>query len=223
MGKDDARNRILDAAGPVFAEKGYRAATVREICEKADMNVASVNYYFGDKENLYVETFKRAHPVSAEEVCHPHWPPGAPATAKLKDFILTLMKRIVGVKADSWQRRLMDRERFEPTPTCREMLEKFFRREYGVLMEILDELLPADTARHKRNQIAFSIVGQCVHYAAGHPVIKMLIPGDELKEHYGPEELAEHILQVCLAALGLGPPLFHSHHVEHSTGELNDG
>ena len=223
MGKDDARNRILDAAGPVFAAKGYRAATVREICEKANMNVASVNYYFGDKENLYVETFKRAHPVSAEEVTHPHWPPGTAAATKLKDYILTVMRRIVGVKADSWQRRLLDRERLQPTPACREMLEKFFRREHGVLMEILDELLPADTPRHKRGQIAFSIIGQCVHYGVGQPVIRMSIPEDQLKGHYGPEELAEHISQVCLAALGLGPPLFRSHELEHSTGETNHG
>ena len=47
------RERLLDAAGRLFAEKGFDATGIREICEKADANVASVNYHFGDKEKLY--------------------------------------------------------------------------------------------------------------------------------------------------------------------------
>ena len=43
----------MDAAGEIFAEYGYRAATVRQICEKAGANIAAVNYYYGDKERLY--------------------------------------------------------------------------------------------------------------------------------------------------------------------------
>ena len=53
MAKDEVRRRILLKAGEIFAGRGYLGATIRDICQQADVNVAAVNYYFGDKEGLY--------------------------------------------------------------------------------------------------------------------------------------------------------------------------
>ena len=62
-----AKNRILLAAGRIFADKGFRCSTVREICDAADVNIASVNYYFGDKKNLYQETLLLAREIGANQ------------------------------------------------------------------------------------------------------------------------------------------------------------
>lgn len=51
--ESDTKERLLTAAIKIFAEKGFMASTVREICHEADVNVAAVNYHFGDKEQLY--------------------------------------------------------------------------------------------------------------------------------------------------------------------------
>ena len=54
-GKDktpETRERLLEAAGEVFAERGFREATVRGICKRANANNAAVNYHFGEKEEL---------------------------------------------------------------------------------------------------------------------------------------------------------------------------
>jgi TetR/AcrR family transcriptional regulator, regulator of cefoperazone and chloramphenicol sensitivity len=63
----DTEKRLLDAAGEVFAEFGYRAATVRQICEKAGANVAAVNYYFRDKEGLYLAVLRSVPDAHAEK------------------------------------------------------------------------------------------------------------------------------------------------------------
>jgi AcrR family transcriptional regulator len=54
----ETRERILDAAQKMFAEKGLDATSVRDITTAADCNVAAVNYHFGGKENLYIESFR---------------------------------------------------------------------------------------------------------------------------------------------------------------------
>ena len=119
---DDTRSRILNAAGPVFADKGFQATTVREICQKAKVNLASVNYHFGDKERLYIETVKRAHQLRAQQIPHPQWPEGTVAQTKLAGFIHTMMTRMVGVQEAPWQTRLMTREVLNPTAACIELV-----------------------------------------------------------------------------------------------------
>ncbi len=204
---DDPRDRILNAAGPVFAEKGFQAATVRDICHEAGVNVAGVNYYFGDKERLYIETVKRARQIRGQQVPMPDWPPGTPTEEKLRQFIFTMLKRMLGVTAAPWQPRLMMREILSPTAACKELVQEYFRPDFNLLLGILDEVLPPDTPLHKRQQIGFSIVGQCVFYRMAGEVVALLLSDEERMEHYSVEDLAEHISQVCLASLGLGPPL----------------
>src|SRR6516164_5690310 len=83
---ENPRERLLEAAGEIFAEKGFKGATVREIIDRAGVNIAAVNYYFRDKERLYIEAVKHAACGEPEEV-HLAWPPNTPAAVKLRDFI----------------------------------------------------------------------------------------------------------------------------------------
>ena len=59
--QDPTKVRLIEAAGEEFAGKGFDAARIRTICDRAGANVAAVNYHFGDKEQLYVETVLDAH------------------------------------------------------------------------------------------------------------------------------------------------------------------
>jgi AcrR family transcriptional regulator len=52
------RERILYEAEALFAARGFYAVTIREITQAAHCNLASVNYHFGNKKNLYMEVFR---------------------------------------------------------------------------------------------------------------------------------------------------------------------
>ena len=56
--QEETRWRLLQAAAEIFAEVGYHAATTREICKRAEVNLASIHYYYGDKAELYREVFR---------------------------------------------------------------------------------------------------------------------------------------------------------------------
>ena len=83
----------------------------------------------------------------------------------------------------------------------------YFRPQFNILLEILDEILPPATTAARRHQIAFSIVGQCLYYRVADSVVGLLVGEREFGQHYGAAELGEHISQFTLAALGVTEPL----------------
>ncbi len=219
MPPDDAKSRLLRSAGEVFAAKGFQAATVREICERAGVNVASINYYFRDKERLYIETVKEARRIKAAHAPFPEWPESVAPETKLRQFVQTLLTRMFSVDAAPWPTRLMMREILDPTSACKELTQEYFRPEFEVLLNILDEMLPPGAPAHRRRQLGFTVVGQCAFYRLAGGVVSALVEEGEFAEHYRVEDLARHISQVTLAALGRAPSLGRSRAVPVNSRE----
>ncbi|GAB4139260.1 MAG: CerR family C-terminal domain-containing protein [Planctomycetaceae bacterium] len=198
---DDTPTRVLHAAGPIFAEKGYESATIREICAAAGVNLASVNYHFGDKQALYLETVKLAHRLRLQQVPPPRWSPDSTPESRLRQFIKVMLTRMLGTHELGWQTQLMMREMLQPTGACRSIIEEFIRPELNRLLGVLDDLLPQDVGEEQRLQIAFSIVGQCLHYRVAGEFVAMLVPEHVRESHYQIDQLAEHISNFSLAAI----------------------
>ena len=204
---EEPRERILSAAGREFAERGYEAATVRDICAAAGVNVAAVNYYFGDKRRLYIESVKHAHEQRVRQLPLPEWGDHVPPERRLHDFVSNLLQRMLGVGQPPWQVRLMMREVLQPTEACRELVEDYMRPHFAVLVSILGDLAVCRLADPELRRLAMSVVGQCFVYRAAGEVVAMLVPRDELASLHTPAGLADHVTRFTLAALGLAPPL----------------
>ncbi len=201
MTDDSTKQRILLAAGPIFAEKGYRGSTIRDICEAADVNLASINYYFGDKQRLYVETVKAARQMRLTEYPSTRPQMGLPPEKQLKEFIRLLLNRLVATQDAPWQVKLLGREFMEPSQGCRPLIEEFIRPVFKILLMIVSQLIDQKIDQHQLDKIGFSIIGQCLHYRCASEMITMFVGKEDFAIHYGSDQLAEHISTFTLGAI----------------------
>jgi AcrR family transcriptional regulator len=197
---DTTRERIIDSAGEIFAQRGFDSTTVRDICQAAGANVAAVNYYFGDKQRLYIEAVVRAHRWRMERAQLPQWSADTSPDEKLTDFITTFIRRVRTGPDDTWHTRLIMREISSPTAACAEMVQASIRPQFEVLIGILRELLPDGANEDDLHLTAFSIVGQCLFYHFADPVVRNLLSADEYNDLHV-DKLAAHIASFSLAAL----------------------
>ena len=199
---DDAtRHQLLEAAGGVFAEAGYRDATVREICRRAGANIAAVNYHFGDKEKLYAEVLRYSHGKTLEK--HPPLlgvAADAPPEKKLRAFVLSLLLRIFDQGPTAWHGKLMAREMIEPTAALDLLVEERIRPMSDQLRKIVAEILNCPLNDERVQLCGFSVVSQCMFYHHCQPVILRLFPRQAF-DPAGIARLAEHIARFSLAAM----------------------
>jgi AcrR family transcriptional regulator len=197
----DTRQRLLEAAGEVFAEHGFHSATIRDICARAGANIAAVNYHFRDKERLYHDVVHYAHDHALQTRLKDMQDVAAlPAPQRLHVFVRSFLQRTCDEGRPAWHGKLMAREMIEPTHVLDEIVDQAIRPMRESLHEIIRELLGAQTDAALVQRCAFSIVGQCLFYPHCRPVIQRLLP----QLRYTPQEieqLAEHIAAFSLAAL----------------------
>lgn len=201
VGGEDTKRRLLDAAGDIFAEAGFKAATVRDICRLAKANVAAVHYHFGDKMGLYTALLTEAFEAGLRR-----YPPdmglpaSAPAHERLYAFVHSFLLRMLGQGRYAWCGKLMARELHEPTEALDHLVAKHIRplsqRARGIVGELLD--LHED---HPRVRLCvMSVVGQCQYVFRSRAVLGLMAPDLHLDEQ-GIKDLARHITDFSLAAL----------------------
>src|SRR5262245_20872728 len=194
------RERLLAAGLETFAEQGYRAATVREICKRAHANVAAINYHFRDKAGLYGEVLRNACEQAREK--YPLVPAEMPADpeARLRISVQQFLRRIFDPGLQSANGRLMAREMIEPTEALDRLVAEVIRPQCEQLQGVVRGTLGADASEEQVRWGTMSVVGQCVFYHHSRAVIERLFPDMAL----GPEvidRLADHIVTVSLTGL----------------------
>jgi len=192
---------LLEAAGEIFAEFGYRAATIRQICEKAGANIAAVNYHFGDKEKLYIAVLRSVPKAHLEKYrADPGLPPGATPEQKLRAYIQSLLQRVFDEGRPGWHTKILAREMIEPTRALDTLVEEVARPVHQELALIVRDFLGLEATQETVRLCALSVMSQCVYYHHARSVIQRLYP----EESYGAKDVAglvEHITQFSLGAL----------------------
>ena len=198
--QDATRAKLLQAATQVFAEQGFHAATVREICTRAEVNVAAINYHFRDKLGLYSEVLRQSitaadHSAMREAVKKCKSPEDA-----LQLMISGMVQRMSTGEHGALSVRIVMHEFARPSPALPHVIEEVMRPNYQALRGILARILDLDPEDRTTRLCAHSVVGQIVHYALARPVIERLWPEFEWTPK-NLEKVANHISEFTLNAL----------------------
>jgi AcrR family transcriptional regulator len=210
---EDTKARLMEAAGEVFAQNGYRASTVRQICQRAHTNLGSVNYHFRDKKGLYAAIFGQSFQLAVTL-----YPPDlgisgqATPEEKLRAYIHSLLLRLMGEGLPAWHGKLLAKEISEPSGALGELVEHSIRPLYTYLASIVHELIREDKRADGEDSdttflTSISIVAQCLHHHISRHLIEALRP-----RGFDPgriEQITDHITRFSLGgirALAAGAP-----------------
>jgi|SRR3990170_1102986 len=191
-------NNLLAAAAEVFAEKGYRDATIAEICEKTKANIAAVNYHFGDKETLYREAWR----YSFSESIKAHPPDGgvsgdAPPEERLRGQIAALLHRVAD-ENNNKEFLIVQREFANPTGLLIEIMEEVIRPLQEQTQALIRELIGPEASDAQVQFCEISIISQCINPS---------VVGRNRKERAGPPQIEDieaysnHVIKFSLAGI----------------------
>lgn len=195
------KQRLICAACESFAEKGFRDATVADICEKAGANIAAVNYHFGDKEKLYEAVWRHAFAIAA--TAHPidgKLPPNPSLEDCLFSYANAILHRIFSEDDTGYFAKLLYHEMAAPTLALDLIAEEALQPQKVYLTKVLRGYLGEGFDEEQLKRCKRSIIGQCAFYNFSRPLRERVLGKKRLTEAEI-ERTARHIARFSLGGL----------------------
>jgi len=195
--------QILEAAGAVFAEKGFDRATGKEIAERAGSNSAAVNYYYGGIEGLYADVLVEAHRrlLTYDKLVALAESPGEP-TEKLKSLIGLIARRITGPGSSSWALRVLSREILSPSSVFPVLVKQEILPKKLVVTGIIGEILGRPHDDPAVTRCTLNIIAPFAMLLVGNrQIFTQVLPGFNSGEPEVQEQIVEHFQRFALAGL----------------------
>lgn len=175
MKSEETRRRILNASVRIFAELGYEAATIRQITDKAEANISSVNYHFGDKLNLYREVIKDGF-GELHQILKARCSTGDPHE-RLRAYLEEMIK-IAADDERTWHRIIITRELFPQGRQSQvlDYLAELIRPIHSILVSIVKDLLALDGNVRDAEIAAEFVTGVISHWIHKRDLIQIISP-----------------------------------------------
>jgi TetR/AcrR family transcriptional regulator, regulator of cefoperazone and chloramphenicol sensitivity len=200
--RQGTRTEVLEAAGHIFAEKGFDRATGKEICERAGVNSAAINYYFGGMDGLHAAVLEEANrrlvPLQSVTAAIAR---KKSARAKLQAIIELIVEKLLGPISSSWVLGVISRELLLPTSALEHLFETQGLPKVRIAKSIIGELmgLPEDHPAVERGCISV-MAPLLLLFVADRYGLKRLFP-NLLLTSSETKVLSRHLVQFALAGL----------------------
>ena len=195
------KDRLLAAACEVFADKGFRDATVAEICDAAEANIAAVNYHFGNKEALYDAVWHHAFDLASSA-----YPIDGRLTENpvLEDYIYSyanaLLHRIFSETETGLFAKLVHQEMSNPTLALDRIAEEALVPQTLFLGKVVHAALEQHISEEQIRSCMNSIIGQCVFFNFSRPLREHVLGKTTMTENEI-EHTARHIARFSVGGI----------------------
>lgn len=194
------RERILDAAERLFAERGFAGTSHREITAEARVNLAAVNYHFGSKEELFVEVVRRRlEPVNRRRVEMLEEAERRGGAARLEDVARAFVEPVIEARDQGVLPKLMARVVGEPGGWAEKLLPVVFAGVAARFLASLERAMPAVQREDLLWGLVFS-AGVLSHYLLLGDLIRRVAGGTPGAEAAGGETV-ERMVRYITAGL----------------------
>ena len=201
------KQRILDAAEALFAEKGYKAVTVREIVKTAGCNIAAVNYHFGQKRSLYLQVFEYRwipRALRVQEAFRQNLEKsGSVDTAGIvRALALAFLEGPLSEEERIRHNQLMARELAHPSEAFELVVKRVMRPFIKEVLELLRMSVQRPMDEQELVLSLLSIFSQILYFSSARMPVS-LFTGKRYTSGLR-ERLCEHIIAFSLRGLGMG-------------------
>ena len=194
------RDKLIEAAGHVFAEHGYQSATVRQICRRAGANVAAVSYTFGDILGLYTEVLRHLVRAAKTAMLSAALNPDLSPEETIRGVIRARLMGLCKEARPDWQLRIVRHELSQPTSAMARVVDEGMRPIYDRMRKAVGKITGLSPDHETTKLSVNSIIGQVIFYTFSRPVLARLQPELKLTPNKL-EHIADHIAEFSLAYL----------------------
>ena len=190
------RQRVLECACTVFSEKGFGGGTVTEICERAGANISAVNYYFGNKENLYKVAVDFAFQAAEEQfsLLENGQEDQKTSEERLRIYIKGLFRRIFSEGLPGCYYKMMAHEFSNPESP----VDHFFEGWNRPLCDIIEAVAQVEMPQREVVTCMINVNSACLFFSFNQRLRKFVTEGQTGAE----DEVEEMALRVTEFALG---------------------
>jgi TetR/AcrR family transcriptional regulator, regulator of cefoperazone and chloramphenicol sensitivity len=210
--EETTRSRLLDAAEDLFAERGYDAVGIREIADRAGVNLSGIKYHFGSKRGLYLETIRRSMDergsAAAWDLLREPIATRAEAAGALGAFIRAFLGVLLGPEESARCVCLVMQAALRAGDATDLVVREFVRPHHERLCDLIGVLCPGAGAR-ERSRCAQSVMAQLLHQRMFKEFLDRLEPG-RLAGDAAIERLAGEITDFSLRGMGCGDVVGHA-------------
>ncbi|USG61015.1 CerR family C-terminal domain-containing protein [Sneathiella marina] len=179
--KNTAATRMIETAGPLFADQPFDAVSTRQIAKAAGVNLSAISYHFENKEGLYRAIFEKI----IEDLKPIRVGFGLYLSTKMQaagddrqalaeiviKFVNDLLDSVMSPENPRWRMRLIIREMQAPTDCFDLVLEGHINVMHDLLGMLVAKILKEPAASPSVKLTTHSILIMCLQYALNEPLI----------------------------------------------------